>query len=83
MTHQARTTQEARLVTINDKPLLKALIWQGQYHTPLPEEEVLAIYERNWDFAGLLATPDAAELAFIHRLGQRHKSWLATAHVTA
>lgn len=66
------------LVTTHDKPLLKALIWQGRHNDMLPEEDVLAIYERNWDFAGLLATPDAAELAFIHALGQRYHSWLAT-----
>ncbi|MCK0538157.1 hypothetical protein [Alcanivorax quisquiliarum] len=45
----------------------------------MSEEEALAIYERNWDFAGLLATPTEAELAFIRQLGKRHRSWLATA----
>ena len=71
-------TARGTLVTTHDKPLLKALIWQGRHNDLLPEEDVLAIYERNWDFAGLLATPDAAELDFIHALGQRHRSWLAT-----
>ncbi len=68
-----------RLVTTDDKPLLQALIWQGRPPRALSEEEALAIYERNWDFAGLLATPTEAELAFIRQLGKRHRSWLATA----
>lgn len=78
MTPHTLPPARSAFVTTHDKPLLKALVWQGRHNDILPEEDVLAIYERNWDFAGLLATPDAAELEFIHALGLRYRSWLAT-----
>ncbi len=57
-------------------PLLQALLWQGRKGRLLTETEELALYERNWRMAGVLATPTEEEKRHIRDLAIRHDSWL-------
>lgn len=57
-------------------PLQKALRWQGKGERPLTERDELDLYERNWRMCGVLAKPNAQELAHIRDLAKRHRSWL-------
>jgi hypothetical protein len=57
-------------------PFQKALRWQGKGMRVLTERDELALYERNWRMLGVLAEPDAAEIAHIRELAKRHHSWL-------
>jgi hypothetical protein len=43
-------TQQARTVIPENYPQLKQLVWSRDPLRPLPAEEALAIYERNWRF---------------------------------
>lgn len=57
-------------------PLLQALLWQGRKDRVLTETEELALYERNWRMAGVLATPSEEEKRHIRDLAIRHDSSL-------
>jgi hypothetical protein len=59
-------------------PFLTALRWQGDRSRALTEQEEIALYERNWDFIDILANPTLQELEYIHDLGAKYGSWLAT-----
>ena len=50
-------------------PFQAALRWQGDRTRVLSEEEELALYERNWDWIGILAEPTKEELQHIRKLG--------------
>jgi hypothetical protein len=59
-------------------PLLEALAWQQGGVSHLTPEEQLSLYERNWRFCNVLATPSPAEIQYIRALAHYFRSDLCT-----
>ncbi|OSQ40576.1 hypothetical protein [Thalassospira mesophila] len=64
-------------ITATQFPLLNALLWQGRKDRDLTEQEALALYERNWNLVGIIATPTTFEKNYIRKIAMRNHSWLA------
>lgn len=57
-------------------PFLQALCWQRNDITGLGYDEILDLYERGWNYRGVLADLEGEELAFVKALAQAKQSWL-------
>lgn len=57
-------------------PFLTALKWQGDRARQLSNEEAIALYERNWRFVDVLATPSESEIQYILQIADQQNSWL-------
>ncbi|MBO6807544.1 hypothetical protein [Thalassospira sp.] len=57
-------------------PFQASLRWQGDRNRVLSEDEEMALYERNWNYIGVLAEPTQEELQHILKMAKRRRSWL-------
>lgn len=57
-------------------PFLQAICWQRGNVTDLDADEMLDLYERGWNYRGVLADLEGDELAFVKALAQAKHSWL-------
>ncbi|VEP14279.1 conserved hypothetical protein [Hyella patelloides LEGE 07179] len=55
-------------------PFLSAICWQIDDIYRLLPKEMLQIYERNWRYCGILATPSTEEISFIKQLCHYYNS---------
>lgn len=57
-------------------PFLQAICWQRDNVTSLDVDEMLDLYERGWNYRGVLADLEGDELAFLKALATAKHSWL-------
>ncbi|MEZ5452468.1 MAG: hypothetical protein R3E93_06545 [Thiothrix sp.] len=57
-------------------PFLQALCWQRDSLESLSTDEILDLYERGWNYRGILADLEGEELEFVKALAQAKQSWL-------
>jgi hydroxyethylthiazole kinase-like sugar kinase family protein len=63
---------------LEDLPFLRSLCWQSQQASieGLSDLEILELYERNWQYKGVMADLSDIEAQFVQRLAQQYQSWL-------
>lgn len=57
-------------------PFLEAVCWDLGDIAALNQDEMLARYERGWDYRGTLADLAGEEAVFLRQLAQAKGSWL-------
>lgn len=57
-------------------PFLQAVCWQTPNVHRMTEEEMLARYERGWNYLGVMGDLTEQERRFIRTLAARYGSWL-------
>ena len=64
---------------LDDLPFLKSLCWQGQSASVqgLADNDILQLYERNWQYRGVLADLSDRERDMLLQLATKYHSWIA------
>jgi hypothetical protein len=63
---------------LENLPFLASLCWQGAELSiaDRSELEILHIYERNWQWLGVMADMSEPEVVFLRRIATEYQSWL-------
>jgi hypothetical protein len=63
---------------LENLPFLSSLCWQGAEPSidDRSELEILHIYERNWQWLGVMAEMSEPEMIFLKQLATQYQSWL-------